>query len=57
MTEDEARKKICPMFNVNGPGFKHKCVASDCMAWREESFSDIRLQDHEVGYCGLAGKL
>ena len=66
LTEDEARKQICPFirFVVNEGGviqdrepaiYVHQdCKASDCkMAWRWEraNFGDGTRR----GYCGIAG--
>jgi hypothetical protein len=34
MTEDEARKKWCPMVRQASPEDWNSCIASDCMMWR-----------------------
>jgi hypothetical protein len=62
MTEDEARKKWCPMgrhsftthrgeASVNRPVELSLCIASACMMWRWDDVFDL-----ESGYCGLAGE-
>jgi hypothetical protein len=65
MTEDEAKKKWCPMTrNIQVMGmnrntidysdYKSNCLASECMMWRwviKEGYPNGR------GYCGLGGKL
>jgi hypothetical protein len=63
MTEEEAKKKWCPMVRIAhenvvanrtdgyGDNNFHKlqcCIASDCMMWR------LNIQPY--GYCGLGGK-
>jgi hypothetical protein len=66
MTEEEAKKKWCPMANYqsygNRPpfdkGIEIQCIASDCMMWRgiptrDEAENGFYLKD---GYCGLGGK-
>jgi len=68
MTEEEARKKWCPMvrFIMDRPAQGNlvsnrnctvndpwdKCIASDCMMWRWMS-KIIR----DKGYCGLGGEI
>lgn len=60
MTEEEAKKKWCPMVRAghvagmavntepNGDFVEAtRCIASDCMMWRFTT----------TGYCGLAGAL
>jgi len=42
MTEDEAKKKVCPLAWVNSRD--RMCFASACMMW------------HDDGYCGLVVK-
>jgi hypothetical protein len=76
VTEEEAKKKWCPMVrainhgqtkaasnrDIDGDIFnKDRCIASDCMMWREnkqfignQSGTDIYSTDG--GYCGLVGK-
>ena len=66
MTEDEAKINWCPMTRYrevkkrdlpgyhsisNLPTAQGRCIASGCMAWREDEVMADR------GYCGLAGKL
>ena len=53
MTEEEAKKKICPM-SMNGDQYM-RCIASRCMAWRWEQTA-IEYEDPTRGFCGLAGK-
>lgn len=48
MTEEEARKRVCPMARTAKPGQSYHCIASDCMMWRRDS--------QTTGYCGLAGR-
>lgn len=69
MTEDEAKKKWCPMvrhaadrdggFHVtNGQksaGFQN-CIASDCMMWQWDNNPKQPECDYYNGHCGLAGK-
>jgi len=63
VTEQEARRKWCPMVNIaSPPGGLHriissrelglKCIASGCMLWR---LADPDRKDS--GYCGLGGKI
>jgi hypothetical protein len=71
MTEEEAKKKWCPMIRGFHMGtFKRhitektasNCIASECMMWRWKTF--IEASDKEKwgekkdfnGYCGLGGK-
>lgn len=76
MTEDEARKKWCPMVRTGltaGMAVNHhvgsshdspqagdvhdetRCIASDCMMWRQYKTAGCGPDDHASGYCGLAG--
>ena len=63
MTENEARKKWCPMEHyrnrANSIYYEGdvvvNCIASDCMMWRWEK-ADFPHRA-EGGYCGLAGKV
>jgi len=83
MTEEEAKTKWCPMTRkaiysdptggfdtiYNGAVYGN-CIASACMAWREERLftrDNIKLTIHPdgnvtdngpppTGYCGLAGR-
>ena len=32
------------------------CIASECMAWREDSYWNGESKRITAGYCGLAGK-
>jgi len=63
MTEDEAKKKWCPMYRVSvetrgsadnrgniDTVNNYKCLASFCMAWR------WKWWNKKSGYCGLAVK-
>ena len=65
MTEEEAKKKWCPMIKVHTFGYgqdEHysnnrlelanlaKCISTGCMAWR--AYPTVESN----GYCGLAGK-
>ena len=72
MTEEEAKIKWCPMARVpvliagaisscnreNETSGMIKCVASDCMMWREISTQKMKADGaiitEEDGYCGLA---
>jgi hypothetical protein len=67
MTEDEAKKKWCPMVRTNyygdgtnrsGTGYDvvavNCCIGSDCMMWVETAPHDIKPLSN-TGYCGLAG--
>ncbi len=61
MTEEKARTKWCPYIRVNGrnrdytrtPPDKEKfrCIASDCMMWRDNGVGD------NTGFCGLGGDI
>jgi hypothetical protein len=64
MTEDEARKKACPMAKSFDAGndIRARCVGSSCMAWREvveERPYGVHGHTARVasgnGFCGLAG--
>ena len=71
MTEDEAKKKWCPLVkSANGASHgkamsligevPNICIASHCMMWRwiqVYSFDDQQHVNGDHGYCGLAGKL
>jgi len=70
MTEDEAKKKWCPMVRIgvssdrnwfdnhNGNNVFTYCISSDCMMWRQ----DLTREEAENGYkaasgfCGLGGR-
>ncbi len=67
MTEEEAKRKICPTAGVwkaddGGFFFKKSCIASDCMMWRwaEEKgrfVSEGLVEEIAIyGFCGLAGR-
>lgn len=71
MTEDDAKTKWCPMYQVSGadgynnrddvPGYP-KCIASDCMMWRTTVICmsddpEILNDVRKDGYCGLGGGL
>ena len=68
MTEEEARKKWCPMVSFvcydNRSGRKEKndrCIASECMWWRwNKKLIGGNHEDgfkyKDEGYCGLAGR-
>lgn len=65
MTEDEARKKWCPMvrFLSNEPEERYpeghiactagRCIASDCMMWVEHGKATAEFNADIVGDCGL----
>ena len=71
MTEDEAKTKWCPHARVGDRDCApnrdcdgtilsvHKCIASQCMAWRAVPVKSTNIDGvtiHENGgYCGLAG--
>ena len=65
-TEDEAKKKWCPMADSNSTS--NSCIASGCMMWRKKDQMGIgpngEKRDRDLdgrtrwldrGYCGLAG--
>lgn len=54
MTEEEARKKWCPMTGDQ----RDKCIASDCMMWRWilRTQAEILVDAPLIGYCRLGGK-
>ena len=67
MTEDDARRHMCPFMAVVGAISTRtakdvgiRCIASDCMMYRTYDQSDagddggIYISKH--GYCGLANK-
>ncbi|MGW8145077.1 MAG: hypothetical protein ACWGN2_11830 [Anaerolineales bacterium] len=70
-TEDEAKTKWCPEYQVSGadgfnnrddvPGYP-RCIASECMHWRWIIMpmfdADTYLGEGQTdrGYCGLSGK-
>ena len=81
LTEDEAKERWCPMVRFFNPNHSNalenrwmggsfdKCIASQCMMWRQYELSDeakLGIQSAEEariayglterGYCGLAGK-
>jgi len=47
-TEEEAKALWCPMSAASGDG--QKCLASDCMAWRESTYGK---EADKHGTCGL----
>lgn len=54
MTEEEARKKWCPLQ-------KDWCTPDKCMLWNWDGLKEIYEHGHyshceDKGYCGLAGK-
>jgi hypothetical protein len=64
MTEEEAKKKWCPMvrhgdsarnrtYNEGAMLQAFACIASDCMMWREDV---IGGRGERYGYCGIGGK-
>ena len=57
MTEDQAKKRQCPLLTLIAPKSITSgcCIGSRCMMWREERNIDTRGKS-ERGYCGLAGK-
>lgn len=72
LNEAEARTKWCPHVRVEGNNRLHnavtggfsnedtafRCVAHDCMAWREHHLKFTHGDADAVihGYCGLSGK-
>jgi len=50
LTEKEAREKWCPVE-------EHKCLITDCMAWRWGWKPKDCPPEKWRGYCGLAGKV
>ena len=68
MTEDEAKKKWCPMVRDgiepmgNTAGDENRipdwslCIASDCMMWRWSEGNGERGIGNEQGCCGLTEK-
>jgi hypothetical protein len=71
LTEEEARKKWCPMVrhsdsgtggSYNRPNTQpYTCIASECMMWRQHDQRESRDMDGRTlwvdrGYCGLAVK-
>ena len=71
LTEDEAKKKDCPLGSLNVLAAKAsgevpsdylawcKCTASECMMWHWHKLNDERktVANSPLGYCGLAGRL
>lgn len=70
MTEEEAKKKWCPMIrhisDATGGAFMNNrgehpshvnCIASDCMMWKDDYSLDEQNQEFykDGGYCGLTG--
>lgn len=62
MTEDQARKTICPkmsapLINMNGDQFLYivNCSASDCGCWKWEEHLGraVMTKDGKQGHCGL----
>lgn len=51
LTEDEARKKICPLL-ISLTGNKCRCRASDCMMWQWIEPVEANAKP-EKGRCGL----
>jgi hypothetical protein len=60
LTEDEARKFLCPVTFGRDTGSPDRCIASKCIAWRwRRRYADDAREahiQHATGYCGLAGK-
>ena len=65
MTEEEARKKLCPFRSGIGGMGGHvnvNCCTSMCMMWQwEKGTATVNgvLQENvqlDIGYCGLAGR-
>ena len=60
MTEEDAKKRWCPMVRVNYANLtdvgharaemSSRCIGSGCMMWRTSDH-----YDDASGYCGLAG--
>ena len=63
MTEDEAKKKLCPSlvliagYKFGAPQKMPYCIASACMMWRWEEQCEQCLNAGlmESGYCGVGG--
>jgi hypothetical protein len=54
LTVEEAKTKWC--YRSIGSVVDEKCVADECMAWREYgSTKNEKGEVKELGYCGLAG--
>lgn len=62
-TEEEAKEKWCPFKPiVTEENRTHRCIASDCMAWRwiyplRKGETEKDRASLDIGYCGLAGKV
>ena len=60
MTEIKAKTKVCPYTFRDNPDelVANKCIASDCMAWRDLKRTElVGMKMESTGFCGLAGKL
>jgi len=58
MTEEEARKKVCPLLSANIHSSLHMCIGSKCMMFR--SYHNVHPVDTNPDYesnitveCGL----
>ena len=59
VSEEQAKKKMCPVSSYRGPNGAPKfCMASDCMMWKwvmehkgDHPFTMVQSRDQ--GYCGI----
>ena len=61
VTEEEAGKKLCPLWAASKEKLVWRCEGSECMFWRwgyktDGSGPAVNLAHERTGYCGLAGK-
>jgi len=60
LTEEEARKKICPEMSTHMEHEGVACIGSNCMKWRWDVIRDsydrpLGGQSGILGYCGGGG--